>query len=454
MVPTDRWEEGKRQHLALSAEAADRYDEIYEKANFATGSYMRFELENISKFVREAPTRLLAIDLGCGTGRDSFHLAKQFSQVYAYDLSPDMIRVANANKLKRHVGNVLFEVKDLEDGPLPIADDSAALINSAFGMGSFVRNLEQFFREVRRALQPGGVALFSFYSTAALVNQLQLEWRPALAARVVPGEDVLQVDFEDRSFRIAAKAYAPADLKRKIEGNFKLLEMTTFPTLSALFPQSLFQNPSACALCTSVDKLLATNLAIAAGPYIVVACQKGGKALKEKRVTGYERVLELLKFHAIPLDIREHAPVRTMADVEKVLEAPTCQMVKSILIAALTKDEPLPEDLSAELFLIAIPADRELSMGKVAAVLGRSRKRLRFANQREVEALTGFKVGSIPPFGLPSNVPVIVDSQLEAHPIVWCGTGKATESLRVTIQNLRKLSAYTSADVSKPSEKV
>lgn len=452
MTTGDSWAEHKAEHLALSAAAADRYDDVYEKANFATGSYMRYEMETISRLTRLAPSQSLALDLGCGTGRDSFLLARDFSQVYAYDFSPEMIRVANANKIRQRAGNVLFDVLDVERDPLPIVSDSVAFINSAFGMGSFVGNLEQLFREVRRALQPGGVALFSFYNATALVNQLQLEWRPALAARVVPGVDVLEVDFEGRLFRIAAKAYQPGDVKRKVEGNFKLLEMTTFPTLSALFPQSLFENESARELCTSVDKLLAANLETAAGPYIVVACQKGGKPPTEKRVVGYERVLQLLAFHGIPQDIREHGPVRTMADVKEVLDVPPSQMVKSILIAAVQKEETDPEDLSAELFLIAIPADRSINMGKVASVLGRPRKRLRFANQREVEALTGFRVGSIPPFGLPRNVPVILDHRLEQHEVVWCGTGKATESLRITKQHLKRLSAYTVADVSKPED--
>lgn len=445
----DKWQEHKDEHRRLSAAAAEHYDELYENANFATGSYMRYELETIKMFIPQAPSLHLAIDLGCGTGRDSFVLARNFDQVYAYDFSPEMIQVANRNKLSKRAGNILFEVCDVEDGPLPVANESVSFVNTAFGMGSFVRQPELLFREIRRILAPRGVAIFSFYNLDALVNKLELQWRPALAARVVPGEDILQVDFEGHSYRIAAKAYPPPLIKRKIEQHFKLLQITTYPILSALFPQSLFENEIARSLCSNVDQILAGNPDIMAGPYIVAVCKKGGEPPKERPSMGYERVLQLLRFHEIPADLREHRPVRTMSDVKEVLKADPSQMVKSILLAYHREEPRSPEDLNAELFLIAIPADRKISLGKVATVLGRSRERFRLATQIEVEELTGFKVGSIPPFGFPKNVPVILDERLERQEVIWCGTGKSTESLRLTVNNLKKLSACSVYDVSK-----
>src|SRR5579871_5418819 len=190
MKTHDAWDANKAEHLALSAVAAEAYDEIYEKANFATGSYMRYEIEVIDRFVKESPSHTFAADLGCGTGRDSRILSHHFSQVYACDFSPDMIRVAERQKLARRMGNVRFEVRDIEDGPLPLADGSVAFLNTGFGMASFVKNIDSLFREVRRVLQPKGIAIFSFYNSDALVNRLKLDWKPALAARVIEGQDI------------------------------------------------------------------------------------------------------------------------------------------------------------------------------------------------------------------------------------------------------------------------
>jgi hypothetical protein len=64
----DSWTEKKEAHKALSAAAAEKYDELYEVANFATGSYMRYEVEVIRNWVEQSPLpRHLALDLGCGT---------------------------------------------------------------------------------------------------------------------------------------------------------------------------------------------------------------------------------------------------------------------------------------------------------------------------------------------------------------------------------------------------
>jgi len=64
---------------------------------------------------------------------------------------------------------------DIEKAPLPLGNDAVSFVNTGFGMGSFVQSPETLFREVRRVLQPGGIAIFSFYNSEALVNFLDLE---------------------------------------------------------------------------------------------------------------------------------------------------------------------------------------------------------------------------------------------------------------------------------------
>ena len=446
------WIKGKEQHKRLSDAVAEKYDDVYEAATFATGSYMRFELETIARLTNSVPSTAVAVDLGCGTGRAAFVLAKHFDQVYGYDFSTKMIRIANRNKIHRRVGNVLFEKRDIEDNPLPLEDASAGMVNSGFGMGSFLFNPAPVFREVRRVLQPKGIAIFSFYNAEALVNSLTLEWKPALAARQMEGTDRLRVEFESKSYEISARAYSAKEIRRRLEGNFNVIEVLTFPTLTALFPQALFEHERARQLCTRVDHILAANAELAAGPYIIAICRKGGKALRQKRSLGYARVLQLLEQHRIRIDLRSHAPVRNMDDVCRVLNAKRSEMAKSVLLAVHGEGPVNTDKLDAELYLIVIPADRKVDIGSLARLLQKKRKQLRFATQVEIEELTGFEVGSIPPFGLPKNVPVIMDSRLANLKKVWCGTGKATESLHISVEDLKILATFTVADVSKPAE--
>lgn len=454
----DKWKSNKEEHLKLSAAAAEKYDDLYEKANFATGSYMRYELETVKRFIAQAPSKSMALDLGCGTGRDSFYLCKQFQQVYGYDFSPEMVFYAEKNKLHKRVGNASFQVLDIEEHELPWASNTIPFINTAFGMGSFVQNLERLYREVKRVLQPGGIAIFSFYNSDALVNKLILQWRPALAARVVKGEDCLEVNFEGNQYKIAARAYTVNEIKKKITNSFgqnNLIEITTYPTLSALFPQELFANDTTKELCTRVDTLLANNLDIAAGPYIVAVCKKSGKIEEQDTVKGYANVLSLLKTHHIDtlIRIKEHGPVRTMEDVKRVLDAEPCAMVKSILVQIKnTSEESDFSHLHKNLFLIGITEDRKLDFSKLATILDVKRNSLEMADQIQVEEITGFQVGSIPPFGLPKNIPVILDLKIKEQKEIWCGTGKSTESIRLTLDELKILSTPTFNDLSKPKD--
>lgn len=445
------WEAAKSEHKALSAAAAPVYDKLYESANFATGSYMRYEVDRIKANINHAPSRDIALDLGCGTGRDSLVLGESFNQVLGFDFSEAMVDEANKNKINARAGNISFTVKDVETEMITeVREDSVAFVNSGFGMGSFVRSPESLFREVRRVLMPKGIAIFSFYNSDALVNNLQLDWTPALAARVVPGANRLEVNFDGRRYEIPALAYRLKELKKRVEVYFDVESASTFPTLSALLPQKLFSDPKARSLCTNVDELLATNAEIAAGPYIIFVCKKRGKPLKFRDIIGYRRVLHLLELHQVPKQIKEHAPVKTMEDVKRILDVSPSEMVKTVLVAHSENEQADPEDLGAALYLCALPSDRKLSVSKLARILGKPRTTIRFATGYEVEQLTGFQVGAIPPFGQPKKIPVIFDVALRSHQVLWCGTGKSTESMKISREHLERLANPSYYDVSKP----
>jgi Cys-tRNA(Pro)/Cys-tRNA(Cys) deacylase len=169
---------------------------------------------------------------------------------------------------------------------------------------------------------------------------------------------------------------------------------------------------------------------------------------------GYERVLNLIHTHGVPWDILEHGPVSTIDDVLKLLNLQLEQMVKSVAFALRTPQQRNVQGSDKaqvdRLCLVALPADRKVDTGKVARLLAIRRSDIHFATAAQVELLTGFGVGSIPPFGLPPEVPVMLDQKLLEQHHVWCGTGKPTESLRISIDNLRKLGTFIVADVSSP----
>ena len=139
-----------------------------------------------------------------------------------------------------------------------------------------------------------------------------------------------------------------------------------------------------------------------------------------------------------------------MEEVRSVLSAEPDQMVKSVLLAIefWPGGTRVPSP-SPTLVLAAIPATKKLDRRKLADVLGVPYTSIRFASQQEVEEITGFKIGSIPPFGLPKHAMVFIDRKLASYQQVWCGTGKRTESLRIRFEDLCRLSSASVVDISK-----
>lgn len=245
----DSWLIGKQHHKELSDKAAEKYDDLYAASNFATGSYMEYELDVINRATGliDKNNRRIALDLGCGTGRDAFHFHRHFGQVRGFDFSSEMIKVAQRKKLHKAAGNVQFVLRDLEEDLLTdIADSSITFVNSGFGMGSFLRELSPILREVKRILEPSGVFVVSFYNRESLVVQLDtLEWAPSLSARFDPASGFLKVNFNNENFDVAARAYSVREVLAMLGSYFEIVEISTFPTLSSLFPNTIFKSQKA-----------------------------------------------------------------------------------------------------------------------------------------------------------------------------------------------------------------
>ena len=70
------------------------------------------------------------LDLGCGAGHVSFHVAPLVADVVAYDLSQQMLNVVAASAAERGLGNIVTERGAAER--LPFADASFGLVFNRF----------------------------------------------------------------------------------------------------------------------------------------------------------------------------------------------------------------------------------------------------------------------------------------------------------------------------------
>ncbi|ADB32250.1 Methyltransferase type 11 [Kribbella flavida DSM 17836] len=107
------------------------------------------------------------LELGAGHGRDALYLARQGFSVHATDFSEsalDQLRLdAQRDGLDDRVTAVLHDVRD----PLPPADGTvnAVYANLLMSMAFTRAELRSLVQEIRRVLRPGGLFVYSVWST-------------------------------------------------------------------------------------------------------------------------------------------------------------------------------------------------------------------------------------------------------------------------------------------------
>ena len=97
------------------------------------------------------------LDLGCGGGHVSFHVAPEVARVVAYDLSSDMLAAVDAEARRRGLSNIVRTQGPAET--LPFADGEFDFVFCRFTAHHW-QDVPRALREARRVLKPGGEAIF------------------------------------------------------------------------------------------------------------------------------------------------------------------------------------------------------------------------------------------------------------------------------------------------------
>lgn len=156
-----------KQKIASSfSQAAGRYDQAAQLQ-----SCIATEMLNRLQSIHFQPNTIL--DLGCGTGRFTRALAKQYrkSHVLGLDIAPGMIAVAQQrNGWWRKPDYILGDAE-----ALPLADQSVDLVFSSFAL-QWCEQIDTAFQEVLRVLKPNGLFMFSIPGPDSLY-ELALSWQ-------------------------------------------------------------------------------------------------------------------------------------------------------------------------------------------------------------------------------------------------------------------------------------
>lgn len=109
----------------------------------------------LAELARPSPSDVV-LDVACGPGIVACHFAPLVHHITGIDITPEMIRQAEAAQRTRGLANMDWRVAPAE--PLPLADDSFSLVITRYSFHHFQR-ADRVFADMLRVCRPGGRVL-------------------------------------------------------------------------------------------------------------------------------------------------------------------------------------------------------------------------------------------------------------------------------------------------------
>ncbi|MCP3952399.1 MAG: YbaK/EbsC family protein [Desulfobacterales bacterium] len=152
--------------------------------------------------------------------------------------------------------------------------------------------------------------------------------------------------------------------------------------------------------------------------------------------TDLQQFIDAEKITAEILTLDGHTP--TVGDAARELSVAPEQIIKSLVFRI--RDEPL---------LVINNGLARVDRRKLAQYLGVGRKWARFASPELALEITGFVVGSMPPFGHLTRLRTLVDSAVSGQEVIFGGGGDIDAMMRLTPAELTRV---TGAEIVSLSE--
>jgi len=168
----DRARENAKYYVATGREDWTEED-FYRSGETAVEQHVRTDLSNICQ--GKDPKAMSVLEIGCGAGRITRALAQFFGEIYAVDISGEMVKRArcalkafpNAHVLKNNG-------KDLSVVPRRPIDFAFSYI--VFQHIANREIIENYVREVNRLLRPGGLFKFQLQGYASMDLKPEDTW--------------------------------------------------------------------------------------------------------------------------------------------------------------------------------------------------------------------------------------------------------------------------------------
>lgn len=148
-----------------------------------------------------------------------------------------------------------------------------------------------------------------------------------------------------------------------------------------------------------------------------------------------QNFIDAHRIRATILPMAGHTP--TVSDAARELAVETDQIIKSLVFRI--GEEPL---------LVISNGNARVDRKKLALVLGVGRNRIKFATPDAALEITGYVVGSMPPFGHRNRLRTLIDREVTRQAVIFGGGGEVDAMLRLTPGELLRASRGELAEIS------
>ena len=199
----EEWDQRARENARFYVNTARKDwtdDEFFASGRSTVAEQILNDMTNICG--GKDPRKMAVLEIGCGVGRVSRALAEVFGQVYAVDVSGEMVR--QARETLAGVGNVRIEQNNGRD----LSVLGRIRVDFAFSTIVFQhipskQVIESYVREVHRLLRPGGLFKFQVQGAADIERADDDTWLGVAFTEEEAVEMAWRRGFEPR-YRIGA----------------------------------------------------------------------------------------------------------------------------------------------------------------------------------------------------------------------------------------------------------
>ncbi|MBN2500303.1 MAG: YbaK/EbsC family protein [Anaerolineales bacterium] len=149
-------------------------------------------------------------------------------------------------------------------------------------------------------------------------------------------------------------------------------------------------------------------------------------------------------------DLRAYIDANQIAAEIVILDAPTPTVEAAAEVAGTAPRNIVKSILfliDGEATLALSTGDQRVEYKALAVHFGISRKKVKLAKADETLAITGYQVGSVPPFGHRQPLPTLMDELVLELDWAYAGGGEQNALVRLTPEAIRKFSGAQIVDI-------